>query len=128
MDKTKQVKKYSAIYMSIGMCFGVSFGTSIGMIFGSDNISIGMCLGLSIGMCIGLAIGSAKDKRISENMMEISKIETMNEADAMIYAIDKNGIEKEYRVSEKKIKEENFLVGDRVAEETDGSLISLENR
>lgn len=127
MDK-KQVKKYSVIYMSIGMCFGVSFGTSMGMIFGSDNLSIGMCLGLSIGMCIGLAVGSAKDKRISENMMEISKIETMNEADAMIYAIDKNGIEKEYRVSEKKMKEESFLVGDRVAEETDGSLISLENR
>lgn len=129
MDKKSIVRKYTAIYMTIGMCFGASFGLSIGMILYSDNMSLGICLGLPIGMCIGMAIGSVKDKRLSQNMMEISRIETMNElSNVIIYAIDKNGTEKEYSITKKEMKEERFSVGDRVAEETDGTLVSLESK
>ncbi len=46
----------------------------------------------------------------------------------LIFVIDKNGIEKEYGVTEKKMKEEKFHVDDRVAEETDGSLVTLESK
>lgn len=75
-----------------------------------------------------MAIGAAKDKRLSEKMMKISRIEAIEESsDKLIYAIDKNGSEKEYRVSEKVMKGEKYAVGDRVAEETEGSLVSLEN-
>ena len=124
----KKVQKYMAIYMSIGMCFGVSGGLIFGMILYPDNRTLGMCFGIPIGMCIGMAIGSAKDKRLSENMMKISRVEMIQESsDMLVYAMDKNGVEKQYKVSETKMKEEKFSVGNRVAEETDGSLVSLES-
>ena len=124
----KKVQKYMAIYMSIGMCFGVSGGLIFGMILYPDNRTLGMCFGIPIGMCIGMALGSAKDKRLSENMMKISRVEMIQESsDMLVYAMDKNGVEKKYKVSEKKMKEEKFSVGNRVAEETDGSLVSLES-
>ena len=111
------------------MCFGVSGGLLYGTILFPDNIALGICFGLPIGMCIGMAIGSAKDKRLSENMMEISRIEAVEELpDVFIYAIDKNGVEKEYSVSVKKMKEEKFSIGDRVAEEAGESLVSLESK
>ena len=40
--------------------------------------------------------------------------------------IDKDGNEKEFRVSEKLMKSEKFKAGDKVAEEREGVLISLE--
>ena len=125
----KKIQKYMTLYMSIGMCFGVSGGLLYGTILFPDNIALGICFGLPIGMCIGMAIGSAKDKRLSENMMEISRIEAVEELpDVFIYAIDKNGVEKEYSVSVKKMKEEKFSIGDRVAEEAGESLVSLESK
>lgn len=136
MEK-KQVKKFANIYMSIGMSIGMCFGISVGMLFGMvifpDNMAIGMCFGLAIGMGFGIAAGSAmgatKDKRLCEKMMEITKIEAIyGSSDVMIFAADKNGLVKEFRVAEKKIKDERFAVCDRVAEETDGSLISLESK
>jgi len=82
-----------------------------------------------MGMCLGLAIGSAKDKRLSENMMHITRIEDdETSADKIIYAVDKDGNEKSYKVSERIAKNAKFAVGDRVAEETNKSLVSLENK
>ena len=64
----------------------------------------------------------------AEQMMEITRIEDVpGTTDVMIYAVDEKGEEKEYRVTEKKLQEEKFSVGNRVAEETDGSLVSLES-
>lgn len=92
-------------------------------------MSLGMCFGIPIGMCIGMVIGQAKDKRLSENIMIIRKIETVKgSTDVVIYVSDKNEIEKQYRVTEKKVKEQKFVEGDRVAEEIDGSLVSLESK
>lgn len=128
MEKKKKVQKYMTLYMSLGMCFGVSFGLIYGNILFPDNMALGMSLGIPFGMCLGMAIGAAKDKRLSEHMMEISRIETVDEStDIFVYAIDEDGAEKEYRVSAKKMKEEKFSVGNRVAEEKDGSLVSLES-
>ena len=128
MDSKKKIQKYMALYMSIGMCFGVSIGLTFGMILFPDNMALGMCFGIPIGMSIGMATGAAKDKRLSENMMEIVRIEDVSESsDVLIYAVDKNGLEKEYRVSEKKMKAEKFSIGNRVAEETECSLVSLES-
>ena len=128
-DKKNTIEKYKALYMSRGMCFGVSGGLIFGTIFFTDNMSLGMCFGVPIGMCIGMAIGQAKDKRLSENIMIIRKIETTKDStDVVIYVSDKNEIEKQYRVTDKKMKEEKFIEGDRVAEEIDGSLVSLESK
>ena len=127
MEKNK-VQKYTSLYMSLGMCFGVSLGMLYGEFLSPRNLSLGMCMGISIGMCIGLGIGAAKDKRLSEHMMKITRIEDVPEStDKIIYAVDKNGEEAEYRVPEKRMQEEKFSVGNRVAEETDGSLVSLES-
>lgn len=127
--KEKKLQKYATQYMSIGMCFGVSLGILYGRLLYPDNMALGMCFGLPIGMSLGLAIGQAKDKRLAENMMEISRIENLSEfADVFIYATDKNGVEKEYRVSEKMMKSEKFAVGDKVAEEREGVLVSLESK
>lgn len=124
---TKKVQRYTSLYMSLGMCFGLSMGLIYGQLLSPDNISLGMCMGISVGMCIGLAIGSAKDKRLSAHMMQVSRIEEIEEsADLVIYAVDENGTEKEYRVNEKAMKEQKFAPGSRVAEETDGTLVSLE--
>ena len=121
------IQKYQNLYMSLGMCFGLSGGLIFGISF--DNMALGMCLGMSIGMCIGIVIGQAKDKRLSENIMIIRKVETANDlSDIIIYVICKNEIEKQYIVTEKKMKEEKFAEGDRVAEEIDGSLVSLESK
>lgn len=128
-NKKNPIQKYMVLYMSLGMCFGVSGGLIFGTIFLPDNMSLGMCFGIPIGMCIGMAIGQAKDKRLSENIMIIKKIEAAKDStDVVIYVIDKNEIEKQYRVTEKKMKEEKFVEGDRVAEEIDGYLVSLESK
>lgn len=124
----KKVQKFMTLYMSLGMCFGVSLGYLYGMILFPNHMTLGMCFGIPTGMCVGMAIGAAKDKRLSENMMEISRIEAIKESsDVFIYAIDKHGLEKEYRISEKRMKDGKFLVGHRIAEEKNGILISLEN-
>ncbi len=94
---------------------------------GKKNVQKYTALYMSTGMCFGIAAGAAKDKKLSENMMEVGRIETVQESsDLLIYVTNKSGEEKEYRVSEKKMKKEKFSIGDRVAEETDGSLVSLE--
>ena len=80
-------------------------------------------MGIPIGKCIGLAIGAAKDKRLSEKMMEVVRIE-----EPIIFVKDGSGEEKQYEVSPSKMKEQKFEIGDRVAEETDGSLVSLESK
>ena len=127
--KEKKVQKYMALYMSLGMCFGVSGGLVFGMLLFPDNMALGICFGIPIGMCIGMAMGAAKDKALSANMMKVTRIEDMSESnDKLIYATDKNGEEKEYKITEKQIKEQQFAVGDRVALDTDGNLVSLENR
>ncbi len=129
MDDKQKVQKYMTMYMSLGMCFGVSGGLIMGLLFFPDNMAMGLCYGLPIGMCLGMAIGSAKDKRLSENMMEVCRIEDIKDSTSkLIYAMDKSGIEKEYKVTERQMKDEKFSVGDRVAEETDGTLVSLESR
>lgn len=128
VDKKDGIKKYMTLYMSLGMCFGVSGGLIFGRFLNSDYMARGMCYGIPIGMCIGMIIGSAKDKRLSKNIMTISRIETTNApSNIKIYVIDKHGAEKEYIVTDKKMKAEKFSISDRVAEETDGSLVSLES-
>ena len=123
------VERYTTQYMSLGMCFGVSGGLVFGTMVYPDNMALGMCFGIPIGMCIGMAIGQAKDKRLSENIMVIRKIETLKDSsDIVIYVSDKNEIEKQYIVSDKRVEHEKFIEGDRVAEERDGSLVSLESK
>lgn len=127
--KKKKIEKYTALYMSLGMCFGVSGGLIYGNILFPDNMSMGMSIGIPIGMCIGLAIGAAKDKRLAEKMMEIIRIESVETTrNRIIFVKDHSGAEKQYEVSEKKMKEEKFAIGDRVAEETEGVLVSLESK
>lgn len=129
MDKGSSVTKYMTLYMCLGMCYGMSAGLILGIIFFPENMFMGMGFGVPIGMCVGIALGSIKDKRLSENMMTISRIQTIDaSSDIMIYAIDKKQIEHEYRITEKKMKSEKYRVNDRVAEESDGSLVLLENR
>ena len=124
----KKIQKFATLYMSCGMMLGISTGMLYGMLL-FDNMAIGMCLGMSMGMCLGLAIGSAKDKGLSENMMHITRIQEDIESDGkIIYAVDKDGNEKLYKVSERIAKNTKFAVGDRVAEETNKTLVSLENK
>lgn len=125
----KEIQKYRTLYMSLGMCFGVSLGLVYGMLFFPDNSTMGMCFGLPVGMTIGICVGTAKDKRLSEKMMEVTRIVDVQETKGkLIYAMDKEGNEKEFKVTEKKMKEEKFSVGDRVAEEQEGVLVSLETK
>lgn len=128
MEEKKKVTKYTALYMPLGMCFGMSLGLCFGLcVF--DNLGIGLSLGMMIGIGAGVAIGFAKDKEMTEKMMKISRIEDVPDStDKMIYALDKTGEEKEYRVDEKCFASEKYVVGDRVAEETDGRLVSLETK
>ena len=129
MNKKNSVTKYMTLYMSIGMCMGVSGGLVFGMLVYPDNMFVEMLYGIPVGMCIGMAIGAAKDKRLSDKMMIIARIENLTgSSDVMIYTMDKNGEEKEYKVSRKKTKEEKFAENDRVAEESDGLLVSLESK
>ena len=123
----KKIQKFTSLYMSLGMMLGMSTGMLYGMLL-FDNMPLGMTTGMSMGMCLGLVIGSAKDKRLSENMMHITGIEDdETSSDKIIYAVDKEGNEKLYKVSEKIAKNAKFAVGDRVAEETNKMLVSLEN-
>jgi len=46
----------------------------------------------------------------------------------LVYAVDKNGVEREYRIAERRIISEKFSVGDRVAEENAGYLVTLESK
>ena len=129
MDNKNKIQKYATQYMNIGMCLGISGGLILGNYLYPDNISRGMCYGIPIGMLIGTLIGRAKDKRLSENIMTIKKIEHIQDStDVVIYVSDKNEKEKKYTINSKKMQEEKFVEGDRVAEETDGLLVSLENK
>lgn len=124
----KKIQKFTSLYMSLGMMLGISMGMLYGMLL-FDSMALGMSLGLSVGMCIGTAIGSAKDKRLSENMMHITRIQEDIESDGkIIYAVDKDGNEKSYKVSARIAKNAKFAVGDRVSEETNKSLVSLETK
>lgn len=128
MEDKNKVTKYTALFMSLGMCFGMLLGTCFGLcVF--DNIGIGLSLGMMIGIGAGAAIGSAKDKQMTEKMTKISRIEDVPDStDKMIYVLDKNGEVKEFCIDEKCFASEKFVVGDRVAEETDGRLVSLETK
>ena len=127
MNEKKKVQKYMTLYMSVGMCFGVSCGLVYGMLLFPDNMALGICVGIPNGVTLVMAVGAAKAKRRSEKMREFIRMEDVpDSSDKLIYVRDKNGAEKEYKVAEKKMKEEKFSVGDRIAEETDGSLVSLE--
>lgn len=124
MDNRDKDKPHK--YMTLYMCIGMSLGTLVNIVFNGFDFSI--AYGMMLGMTIGIIIGSAKDKRLSENMMKISRIMgAYGSSDMSVYAIDKNGVEKEYRVSEKMMKQEKFSVGNRVAEDTNGSLVTLES-
>lgn len=128
-NKKNAIEKYMTLYMSLGMCFGVSASLIFGSIFSPDNMSRFICFGIPIGMLLGMVLGQAKDKRLSKNIMMIRKIETLiDSTDLMIYVSDKNETEKQYKVTMKKMKEEKFAESDRVAEELDGSLVSLESK
>lgn len=126
MDENKNVTKFHTLYLSLGMGIGMMLGSLIGT-FCFDNLAIGMSCGLTIGMSIGMILGAQKDKRLSEQMMKVSRVEeSMDSSDLLVYAVGKDGMEKEYKVTEKQQKGERFAVGDRVAEEQDGTLVSLE--
>lgn len=125
--KEPKFQRFANEYMGIGMCFGPAIGLAFGNVLFPDNMALGMCWGLPIGMSLGFAFGQEKDRKLWESRMEISKIERLaGFSEVFIYAIDKDGNEKEFRVSEKTMKAENFKAGDKVAEEREGALISLE--
>ena len=129
MDEKKKISKYTTYYMTIGMCTGMMIGGMIQNFVFENKMSTGLIWGMSIGMCIGLAIGAAKDKRLSEHMMKISRIEEVQEStDKFVYVVDESGEEKDYRVDVKRIVSEKFAVGDIVAEEKNGYLVSLESK
>lgn len=125
----KKIVKYMTLYMSIGMCFGVSGGLIYGNILFPDNVSYGLSFGIPIGMLVGMAIGSIKDKKLSLKMMKIIKIEKIADSkDFSVFTKDKDGVEKKYIVSEKNLKCKKFVVGDRVAQESNNNLVSLESK
>ena len=128
MEAKKNVSKYLTLYMPLGMCMGIMVGMSIGQLV-FQNMALGLSIGISVGMGIGAVLGAAKDKRLSERMMEIVRIEDLSDStDKLVYAVDKIGVEKEYRVAERRIVSEKFTVGDRVAEENAGCLVTLESK
>lgn len=125
--KEPKFQRFANEYMGIGMCFGLAIGLAFGKVLFPDSMTLGMCWGLPIGMSLGLAIGQDKDRKLWESRMEISKIERLaGFSEVFIYVIDKDGNEKEFRVSEKTMKAEKFKVGDKVAEEREGVIVSLE--
>lgn len=129
MDEKKKISKYTTFYMTIGMSVGMMIGVMMQNFLFKDKMSMGMIWGMSLGMCIGLAFGAAKDKKLSEHMMKISRMEDVPEStDKFVYAVDESGEEKEYRVDVKRIVSEKFAVGDIVAEEKAGYLVSLESK
>ena len=124
----KSISKYMTLYMTIGMSCGMLLGVSFGR-FVFDNMALGMTIGMSVGMCFGIALGAAMDKKLSEQMMEIVRIEDVPDStDKLVYTVDKSGAEKEYRIAERRIISEKFAVGDRVAEEKEGYLVTLESK
>lgn len=124
----KKLTKYTALYMCLGISVGMCLGAAYGLLF-SDDLSHGLSMGVLIGLCLGIAIGAAKDKRLSENKMEICRVESAaDSSDSIVYAKDKSGTEKQFRVTEKEMREQEFSVGDWVAEETKGKLISLKEK
>ena len=128
MEENKKVSKYLTLYMPLGMCLGMSVGMSLGQLV-FHNLALGMSIGISVGMGIGAALGAAKDKRLSEHMMEIFRIEEVPDStDKLVYTVDKSGAEKEYRIAERRIISEKFAVGDKVAEEKEGYLVTLESK
>lgn len=128
MDQKKKISKYTTFYMTIGMSVGMMIGAMMQIFLLEDKMTMGMLWGLSLGMCIGIAFGAAKDKRLSEHMMKISRIGDVPEStDKLVYAVDESGEEKEYRVKEKNFIAEKFSVGDIVAEDA-GKLESLESK
>ena len=125
--KEPKFQRFANEYMGIGRCFGLAIGLAFGNVLFPDNMALGMCWGLPIGMSLGLAFGQEKDRKLWENRMEVSKIERLaGFSEVFVYAIDKDGNEKEFRVSEKRMKAEKFKAGDKVAEEREGVLVSLE--
>ena len=125
--KEPKFQRFANEYMGIGMCFGLAIGLAFGNVLFPDNMALGMCWGLPIGMSLGLAFGQEKDRKLWENRMEVSKIERLaGFSEVFVCAIDKDGNEKEFRVSEKRMKAEKFKAGDKVAEEREGVLVSLE--
>ena len=123
----KKVQKYTTSYMSIGICFGISLGLIDGLIFFPENIALGVCLGMPIGNLLGTIIGAEKDMKLSKKMMRVSRIEDVEDSlDRIIYVLDKDGVEKEYRITKEIWQKEKFFDGARVAEESTGCLISLE--
>ena len=128
MEEKKNVSKYLILYMPLGMCMGMMVGMSLGQLV-FHNLMHGLFVGISLGMGIGVALGAATDKRLSERMMEIVRIEDAPDStDKLVYAVDKRGVEREYRVAERRIISEKFAVGDRVAEENAGYLVTLESK
>ncbi len=128
MEKKKnKIQKYTSLYMSVGLSCGVALGVVYGLLLFSDNLALGVSMGLVIGMSVGMAIGSEKDKRLEKNMMKIIRVEYDNPStDVIIYVVDKNEVEKEYKISEKTMKREKFSVGSCVAEDKKNVLVSLE--
>lgn len=128
MEENKKVTKYLTLYMPLGMCLGMSVGMSLGQLV-FHNLALGLSIGISVGMGIGAALGAAKDKQLSEHMMEIVRIEDAPDStDKLVYTVDKSGVEREYRIAERRIISEKFAVGDRVAEEKAGYLVTLESK
>lgn len=126
MEEKKNVSKYLALYMSLGMCIGMPIGMTLGQLL-FQNLMLGLSMGISLGVGIGAVLGAAKDKRLSEHMMKIVRIEDVPDStDKLVYTVDKSGEEKEYRIAERRIISEKFAVGDRVAEEKEGYLVTLE--
>ena len=129
MDEKKKISKYTTFYMTIGMSVGMMIGAMMQNFLFENRMTMGMIWGMSIGMCIGLAFGAARDKKLSEHMMKISRMEDVPEStDKFVYAVDESGEEKEYRVDVKRIVSEKFAVDDIVAEEKAGYLVSLESK
>ncbi len=126
-NNKKKIRKYTNLYSEYGIAIGICYGLIFGFIFFSENSLLGLSLGLSIGYSLGLSLGSLKDKRLAEKMMEIMSIEEIEATENVVLLLkDKNGIEQQYEITKKKMKKEKFKVGDRIAEEKKGVIVSLE--
>lgn len=129
MKKRNKIQKYATVYSGMGMCFAMALVFVFGPILFSDDMLLGISLALPIGTGIGMAFGEDKDKRLEKHMMKISRIRFVQGSSyKLIYALDKHGAEKVYKVNEKRMKQEKFSVGDRVAEGKEGILVSLERK
>ncbi len=109
------------------MGLGMAYGSCIGLIVGALIGSFGIPLCLLAGMLIGLAIGKRKDDAVNEQVIEKSyKIQTidLNEkfADYDVTVTDKKGNKKSTSVSAKKMKQEQFKIGDIVFMDDKGNI------